>query len=148
MAIKDTKRLENELREAGDVSQFLVENQENLRERTLADYLSEMLAKKQISKAEAVRRSGLEPVYAYHIFAGRKKNSSRLKALSLAVGLGLTPQETQYLLYYAGAGQLYVRNPWDSVLWFALERRLSVDETNELLSSLSLSPLLGRPEDE
>ncbi|MBQ7515527.1 MAG: hypothetical protein IJS96_04535 [Schwartzia sp.] len=148
MAIKDTKQLENELREAGNMSQFLVENQENLRERTLADYLNEMLDKKKITKAEAVRRSGLEPVYAYHIFAGRKKNSSRLKALSLAIGLGLTPPETQYLLYYAGAGQLYVRNPWDSVLWFALEKHLTIEETNNLLTSLSLAPLPGRPEDE
>ena len=143
MAVKDTKRLENELKETGSVSQFLVENQENLRERTLADYLAEMLAKKNISKAEAVRRSKLEPVYAYHIFAGRKKNPSRSKVLALALAMGLTGKEAQRLLYYAGAEQLYVRNPWDSILLYALKHHMSVMDANALLVKMSEEPLLG-----
>ena len=52
-------------------------------------------------------------------------------------------EEAQRLLYYAGAKQLYVRDPWDSVIWYALEHKLSVGETNELLQKLNAGKLLG-----
>ena len=77
-----------------------------------------------------------------HIFICRQKHPSRPKVLALALALRLTPEETQYLLYYAGAERLYVRNPWDSVLWHALEHHLSVVDTNLLLESLAQKPFL------
>lgn len=43
----------------------------------------------------------------------------------------------------AGAKQLYVRDPWDSVVWYALEHKMSVGETNELLEKLNVGRLLG-----
>ena len=55
----------------------------------------------------------------------------------------LTPEETQYLLYYAGAEQLYVRNPRDSILWYALDHHMSVIDTNIMLQKMSESPLLN-----
>lgn len=146
MAEKDTQSLEHELSEARDYNQFFAGNEENFRERTLAEHLRELLAEKSLSQAEVVKKSCLEPKYADHIFAGRKKRPSRAKVLSLALAMELSPKEAQYLLCYAGAGQLYVRNPWDSVLWYALEHRMTVMETNALLEKLSKEPLLGRTE--
>ena len=63
--------------------------------------------------------------------------------LALALAMGLTTEEAQRLLYYAGAKQLYVRDPWDSVIWYALEHRMSVGEANELLEKLNVGRLLG-----
>ncbi len=146
MAEKDTQSMEHELSEAGEFEQFFVENEGNFRERTLAEHLQALLAEKKLSQAEVIKKSCLEPKYADHIFAGRKKRPSREKVLSLALAMGLSPKEAQYLLCYAGAGQLYVRNPWDSVLWYALEHRMTVMETNALLEKLSKEPLLGRTE--
>ena len=103
-----------------------------------------------ISQFEAMSTASdyvLEPKYADHIFAGRKKHTSRAKALSIALAMGLTPKEAQYLLYYAGAERLYVRNPWDSVLWYALEHHMTVMETNLLLQKVAKQPLLGRVEE-
>ena len=94
-----------------------------------------------LEQADVIKASGLEQHYAYHIFSG-KKHPSRPKVLALALALRLTPKETQYLLYYAGAEKLYVRSPWDSVLWHALEHHLSVVETNLLLENLAQKPLL------
>ena len=147
MPEKDTQSLEHELSEAEDFEPFLTENEDSLREYTLADYLRKLLTEKHLVQAEVIDASGLEPKYADHIFAGRKKHTSRAKALSIALAMGLTPKEAQHLLYYAGAERLYVRNPWVSVLWYALEHHMTVMETNLLLQKVAKQPLLGRVEE-
>lgn len=140
---KDTAELVNELRTAKGLEGFLVDNQKNFRQYTLAEYLQKLLDEKQLSKMEVIESSHLERLYAYHIFAGRKKNPSRQKVIALALAMGLTPEETQYLLYYAGAEQLYVRNPWDSILWFALDHHMTVVDTDLMLQKMSELPLLS-----
>ena len=140
---KDTAELVNELRTAKGLEGFLVDNQKDFRQYTLAEYLQKLLDEKQLSKMEVIESSHLERLYAYHIFAGRKKNPSRQKVIALALAMGLMPEETQYLLYYAGAEQLYVRNPWDSILWFALDHHMTVVDTDLMLQKMSELPLLS-----
>ena len=140
---KDTEELKDGLRQASGLEGFLVDNQKEFRRYTLAEYLNHLLEEKRLSKADVVRESRLERVYGYHIFAGRKKNPSRNKVISLALAMKLAPEETQYLLYYAGAEQLYVRNPRDSILWYALDHHMSVLDTNIMLQKMSEEPLLN-----
>lgn len=140
---KDTDELKDGLRQASGLEGFLVDNQKEFRRYTLAEYLNQLLDEKHLSKADVVRDSRLERVYGYHIFAGRKKNPSRNKVISLALAMKLAPEETQYLLYYAGAEQLYVRNPRDSILWYALDHHISVLDTNIMLQKMSEEPLLN-----
>ena len=140
---KDTDELKDGLRQASGLEGFLVDNQKEFRRYTLAEYLNQLLDEKHLSKADVVRESRLERVYGYHIFAGRKKNPSRNKVISLALAMKLAPEETQYLLYYAGAEQLYVRNPRDSILWYALDHHMSVLDTNIMLQKMSEEPLLN-----
>ena len=143
MADKDTKQLEHELSEADSVEEFFAENGAHLRQLTRAEYLGQLLEEKGLTKAEVVRRSNLDQVYGYHIFSGYKKSPSKEKVLAMALALGLSPEEAQRLLYYAGAKQLYVRDPWDSVIWYAMEHGLSVGEANDLLARLNMGRLLG-----
>ncbi|MBR3722403.1 MAG: helix-turn-helix domain-containing protein [Selenomonadaceae bacterium] len=140
---KDTGELQNELSAAEGLEQFLVGNQKEFCEYTLAEYLERLLREKNLSKGEVIEKSRLDRLYAYHIFAGRKKNPSRQKIIALALAMELTPEETQYLLYYAGAPRLYVRNPEDSILWYALEHRMSVVDTNIMLEKMAELPLLS-----
>ena len=93
--IVDTEKLEHQLGKARDVQDFWRDNELNLREMTLAEFLQELL----------------------------------------------TAKGTQHLLHYAGAGALYVRDHWDSVLWYALEHRMGVVDTNLLLTELNLRAL-------
>lgn len=141
MEEKNTRQLEDALQQAGSIEDFLQKNKASLQPFTLAEYLEKLLAEKHLDKAAVVHASGLERSHAYHIFAG-KKHPSRPKVLALALAMQLTPKETQYLLHYAGVGQLYVRDPWDSILWHALERHLSTADTNLLLDQLNELPLL------
>ena len=142
MPAKDTKQLENELNEADDVKKFLDNNAENFRKFTLAEYLRQLLAAKNLTKAQVIRDSQLDEGYAQHIFGGRK-NPSREKILSLALAMKLSPKETDYLLYYAGHSKLYARNERDAVIAFALENQKTVLQTNELLTDLNLEPLIS-----
>ena len=142
MPAKDTEQLENELTEADDVKSFLNDNAENFRQLTLAEYLRCSLNEKNLTKAQVIRDSQIDEGYAQHIFGGRK-NPSREKILSLALAMGLTLKETDYLLYYAGHNKLYARNERDAVLTFALENHKTVLQTNELLEDLKMRPLLG-----
>ena len=140
---KSTEELKNDLHQASGLEGFLVDNQKNFCQYTLAEYLHHLLEEKHLIKMDVVRDSLLERLYAYHIFAGRKKNPSRNKVISLALAMKLTPEETQYLLYYAGVEQLYVRNPRDSILWYALERHMSVIDTNIMLEKMSELTMLN-----
>ena len=140
---KSTEELKSDLHQASGLEGFLVDNQKDFRRYTLAEYLNHLLAEKHLSKMDVVRDSSLERLYAYHIFAGRKRNPSRNKVISLALAMKLTPEETQYLLYYAGAEHLYVRNPRDSILWYALDHHMSVVDTNIMLQKMSELPLLS-----
>jgi hypothetical protein len=87
---------------------------------------------------------GLSDVFKnYHIFSGLKKNPSRPKILALAIAMGLNLEEIQYLLRYARQSPLYPRNPWDSIIISAVEQKLDVFQTNELLNRLGETVLIG-----
>lgn len=140
---KDTEQLENELVAASSVEDFLADNKDNFKNFTLAEYLNKLLQEKNLTKSELIKRSQLDTTYVYHVFSGVTKKPARTNVIALALALKLSPKETNYLLYYAGVEKLYVRNEWDSIIFFALENHLSVNETNELLAASNELPLLG-----
>ena len=140
---KDTAELENELSKIEQIEDFFDANKENFCDLDLEKYLEQLLQKKNLSKAEVIKKSELDYVYAYHIFSGRKKKPSRNKIISLALAMNLSVEETQRLLYYANVEKLYVRREWDSVIIFALEKNFTVKQTNELLNEFSFSNLIG-----
>lgn len=142
MADKDTSQLENDLAAAESLEEFFADNADNFSDYTLAQYLNFLLQEKILTKSEVAKKSLLNSVYVYHIFAGRK-NPSRQKILSIAVAMNCSVKETQRLLYFAGVEKLYVKNSWDSIILFALKNNFGVERTNNLLNKFSESPLLG-----
>ena len=145
MPAKDTEQFTNSLSKADDIEDFVRkhDNDFRIRKSSLVGYLQHLLEEKKLSKKQVIQESQLDEVYAYHIFAGRK-NSSRENILSLALAMNLSPKETDYLLYYAGHKKIYTYNKWDSIIFFALTNHKSVLETNDFLTDLKLSPLLGK----
>ena len=141
MLEKNTAQLKHDLKKADDINKFKRDNKKSFREYTLAEYLKKLLAEKNLSKAQVISDSCLGN-YAYQIFDGKKK-ASREKILSLAFAMKLTPDETDYLLYYAEHKKLYVRNSYDAIIYFALLKGYNITKTNDILSDSKLSPLLG-----
>ena len=101
-------------------------------DHTLSGYLSSLLEKKQLKKADVIRKSNLDRIYGYQILSG-VKTPSRDKVLALALGMELSLEETQDVLRIANYPQLYVKKLRDSAIIFSLHNRLSILEANELL---------------
>ena len=139
---KSTGELFTELKEEKNLEGWRDENRREFL-APLCEYLEKILAEKNLTKPEVIRRSGLQREYAYHIFSGKKNNPSRQKILALALAMDLTLDEVQYFLRYAGQAVLYPRNSWDAVIISAVEQKLSVEQTNELLDGLGESLLLN-----
>ena len=73
-------------------------------QRSLADYLHELLAAKGLKRADVYRASGLNSTVVYDAFSG-KSRLGRDNALMVAFGLGCSLRETQRLLKLAGAAE-------------------------------------------
>lgn len=139
---KSTGELFTELKDDKNLSDWRERNRDEF-VLPLNEYLEKLLTEKFLNKADVIERSGLNREYAYHIFSGTKKNPSRTKILALAVAMDLKLDEVQYLLRYAGQAILYPRNSWDAVIISAVEQRLDVMQTNELLHRLGETLLLN-----
>jgi len=132
---KSTGELFTELKSDKNLGEYFRRNSDEFT-LPLNEYLEKLLTEKNLAKKEIVERSGLNREYAYHIFSGLKKNPSRPKILAIALAMELNLDEVQYLLRYAQLGALYPRNQWDAVIISAVEQKLSVAQTNELLYQL------------
>ncbi|WP_296896207.1 XRE family transcriptional regulator [uncultured Megamonas sp.] len=136
-----TDKLGADLKQQKDIHTFLKNNQEKFLNITLSAYLDELLSQKALVKANVIKKSGLPVTYAYKIFSGQK-HTARNRILALAIAMQLNIDETNHLLNHAEHSSLYARNPWDAIIMYALEKHLSVIETNILLTDAKASPLL------
>lgn len=138
---KDTDELFVELKSERNVEDYLIRNQNEFM-ISLSEYLENLLVEKNLVKQEVVAKSRLSREYAYHIFAGNRKNPSRPKILAIGIAMDLNLEEMQYLLKYAKLPPLYPRSQWDSIIISAIEQKLNVIQTNELLHRLGETLIL------
>lgn len=129
MPKKNTSNLENELKSSTSLDDFLEEHQEELTHCSLPAQLAALLEAKGLTKAEVVKESNLNEVYAYQILSGVRR-PSRDKLLSICFAMKATLAETQSLLKQSGFAPLYVRCHRDSIIIFALTHGLSLIELN------------------
>lgn len=130
--MKNTDELLKELSETNNITDYISNNEINFADFSLSEYLKKLLDEKQLTKAEVIRKSELSEIYAYQILSGLK-SPTRNKVLCLAFGMGLNVAETQQLLKSCNIPFLYAKHKRDSIIIFALNKRLSVVEANELL---------------
>lgn len=100
--------------------------------RTFSEYFNAYLVDHRILDAEVIQASCIPRTYAYQILNGTK-NPGRNKVLALCIAAGMSCEETGRALALADAGKLYPRRKEDSIIIFALDQKLSVLQTNELL---------------
>lgn len=134
---KSTDELLNQLKKKKNIEEFFKENGSELIFDSLSKMIDYFMKQKGLKKADVVRRSMLGN-YAYSIINGNRKNPERDKLIMLCFGLTLTADEANRLLKMSSNAELYVRNPRDSVLIYALDRNQGVIETNNKLEELGL----------
>ena len=128
-----TDELLAELMDAPDVRSFAAGNR--LSERTLPEYLSQLLQEKGLIRAEVVRAAGINDTFGYQIFMGQR-NPSRDYLLALCFAMRLTLKEADRLLQAAGVNELYCKNRRDAIIIFCLTRGLTLQEADEELYRL------------
>lgn len=140
MLLKTTDELNHEIKTATDIEDYLAKNKENMLTHSLSMHLRMLLSQKGLSRADVVRGSLLDRAYVYQIFSGEKA-PSRDKLIAIAFGLCLSDDETQKMLKLSGNRELYARDKRDALILFALQRKKTIMETNELLFSHNLTIL-------
>lgn len=121
----------NEILFTNNISQYITSNQEEFLDTPLHIYLKQLLADSGLSVSQVVNRAN-KGEYIYQVFRGIK-NPSRDVLISIALAVSLSVEETSQLLRNARMPVLDPRNRRDSILIFALNHRLTVPDTNDVL---------------
>jgi len=135
-----TTLLFQRLSEATSVRTFIREHRQYFVHKTLPDFLREQCESKNLVRAQAIKGANVDRTYGHQIFNGWK-NPSRDKLLQIAFGLHLTVGETQEALLLADKRQLHPKILRDDIILFCLQKRMSIQDADELLLSYSMQPL-------
>lgn len=119
---------------------FLVEGFTS--ERSLADYLHELLMAKDLKRADVYRASGLNSTVVYDAFSG-KSRLGRDNAIMMAFGLGCSLREAQRLLKLAGVAELYPKVRRDAIIIWCIDRDMSREACDDELWRFGEKTLLG-----
>ncbi len=130
--MKSTEELFHEIQSGKEVLEYLEENQEEIMQCTLPEYLKQWLSEKNTSKAMVVKKSNLSKPYVYQIFQG-KKSPSRDKIIALSFGFAMNCEETQKFLKQAGYRELYPRDGRDVLILSGIRDKLDIIAMNERL---------------
>lgn len=125
-----TNELLKELLDSSDVGTFVRDHPS--KPLNLSYFLADLLEEKGLRKSDVIRRSLLNETFAYQLFSGDRR-CTRDKALQLAFAFPLSLDETDHLLLYAGASELYCRNRRDAIIIFCLTHHYTLSQTDDKL---------------
>lgn len=109
---------------------------------TFSEYFFSLPGISEDTKADIVRKSGIERTYAYQILNGTRKYPSKDKVIALCLAARVDLYQARRALKIAGCADLYVRNRRDAIITYAFHHHLDPQETDELLQTFQ-EPLLG-----
>lgn len=132
---KTTEDLIHEITACTGIENYLDANKDEFLDATLPEYLQALLAQTQLKVSQVAARSQ-KGDYVYQIFRG-VKNPGRDMLLCIALAMGIDLDEVKQLLRIAHLPYLDARNRRDSILIFAINRKLAVPETNDILYELN-----------
>lgn len=132
---ESTEDLMKQLLEGGDIEAYIENKRDLLQPPSISDYLVVLLKQKDISRARAIEMAGIDRVYGYEIFRG-KKAPGRDMLLRILVALNTGINNVQNVLKNTGYPILYARNIRDAVIIYGIQRSFDVGELNELLYDL------------
>ena len=111
--------------------------------RSLADYLNELIDARGMTRADVVRNSAVNSTFVYQIFNGTR-HVMRDNAIKLALGIGCTLRETQRLLRHAGVSELWCKTRRDAIIIYCVEHGYTRAECDDELYRLGEPTLLAR----
>lgn len=109
--------------------------------RTLSEYLHELLAAHSLSRADVARGSAVNATFVYQVFEGSRQ-IGRENAIKLALGMGCNLRETQRLLRHAGVSELWCKSRRDAIIIYCIEHGYSLMRCDEELYRLGENTLV------
>lgn len=138
--MKKTTDLLNELNQTSHIDQYLKDNEASIIDSNLSRYLCTLFEERALSKAEVIRNSDINEIYAYQILSG-KRMPSRNKIICLCIGAKFTIEDTNKVLRIGGFAPLYPKSRRDSVIIFGIQKHYPVWKINDELYSHQLETL-------
>lgn len=130
---KVTNELQNEIRSIKSIEAYLEKNAKELvTENNISNLLKDMISEKSLKKSDVIKKAGLNEIYGYQIFSG-KREPSRDKIIALCFGMGLNVDEVQTILKHSQNPILYARDTRDSIIIFCIENKKDIIECNNML---------------
>lgn len=108
--------------------------------KDLSSYVKTILSEKSMSTADMQKKSGIDRTYIYQIMDG-SKNPGRDKIIAIAIACEMTLAECQRALEIAQEGILYAKSRRDSLIIYAINKKLTIMELNALLEEHNLPVL-------
>ena len=138
---KDTSHVLQELQNVTSLTESLKvinNNDGNFTDMTFSKYFNQYLASNQTLKlSNIVNDSGLTRTYGYAVVNGEKKGS-RDRIIALCFAAGMTFDETNHALKYAGHNELYARGKRDAVIIAAINTRNNPSSNCKTVTDLSI----------
>ena len=103
-------------------------------------YLMKLLDKYNWKISPASEAAEMSTGYLSHIISG-KRHPTRDMLIRVAIAIGATVEETQYLLRYSGYDPLYVRRKRDVIIWYGISKKESLQIINSNITNRGLTPL-------
>ncbi len=132
--------LSEELATAQSYEDFYNKNIQSFKEKSYVNIWKEVLNGLNIKKTDVIAKADMGYTYFYDILRG-EKHPSRDTLVKLCLAIGLDIEACQKILYTYDWAYLYPHIKRDSVFMFAIEKKLTVEETNELLEKFGLKQL-------
>ena len=109
-------------------------------EPVFSELLFRLMEEQGLKAKEVIRSCRMERSYFYHILSG-KKIPSRNMTIRIGLCIRADLQDINRLLRLAGAAGLYPKLKRDALLIYAIQRQLSMEQTNLLLLEHDEIPL-------
>ena len=138
--IKNQTDILSQINSELEIEEYMKKNESSDFYDKFSDYFWNLSKVNSLSDSNLIKLSGIEKSYYYQIKKG-KRNPGRDKILRLCIGAGLTIQETTHALEMSECAILYSRNRRDIILSVAINRNLTVIDTNLLLDKYKEKPL-------
>ncbi len=106
----------------------------------LSSYIKAILAQKNMSIADMQKKSGIDRTYIYQIMDG-SKHPGRDKIIAIAIACEMSLPECQRALEISQEGILYAKSRRDSLVIYAINKKMSIMELNSILEEYKLNPL-------
>lgn len=136
---RTTDELINDIKNVYSIENFIDDNKSEYFSISVSEYLMMLLKEKQL-KISQVSVGSLLGDYVYKVFNGTRKGD-RDVYIAIGIAMKLDLKEFQTMLRLAKYLMLDPRDVRDSVFIYAVSKRLSVMETNDILFNIEKDTL-------